>query len=153
MVSWSGCSRRPKHFAAGEVVQAAGFFSFIARVSLGAGPSLQPWVSCEPSCVLAFSFFEIPNPGAFCRVRDPYPLPKCVPSEHRYHSDPSPRLKAGDSGFQKSDQLSYTHFPPTIVRSIGISTMLPGGSFHGSRPRTTRSAHLPIDIEPFSASS
>src|SRR5262249_3584130 len=62
-------------------------------------------------------------------------------------------LKAGDSGLQKPHQLSYTHFPPTIVRSIGISTMLPGGSFHRSRPSTTRSAHLPIDIEPFSASS
>ena len=48
---------------------------------------------------------------------------------------------------------SQTHFPPTIVRSIGMLMMLEGSSLNTSRPRTTRSASLPASIEPFRFSS
>src|SRR6266508_225761 len=50
-------------------------------------------------------------------------------------------------------QLSYDQRPPAIVRSIGVSTSVDGSALNGSRPSTTRSAHLPISIEPFVASS
>src|SRR5262249_17372531 len=55
---------------------------------------------------------EIPS-GA----RDPYQLPDVFPSAHRGYMDPSPRLKAGDSGFQKKlfhhrDRESVIAFAP-----------------------------------------
>src|SRR5262249_33509836 len=43
----------------------------------------------------------------------------------------------------RADYASYTQAPPTIVRSIGIVTIVDGSSFFGSRPSTTRSASLP----------
>src|SRR5258708_19816166 len=50
-------------------------------------------------------------------------------------------------------QLSHTHRPPTIVRSIGILMMLYGSSLNTSRPSTTRSANLPGSIDPLRFSS
>jgi len=48
---------------------------------------------------------------------------------------------------------SHTHFPPTIVRSIGMLMSCVGSVLKGSRPRTTRSASFPGSIEPLTFSS
>jgi hypothetical protein len=44
---------------------------------------------------------------------------------------------------------SYTHRPPAMVRSIGISINSIGSTRSGSRPSTTRSASFPAVILPF----
>lgn len=70
--------------------------------------------------------------------------------------------KAYDAGIQHIEttliiickgQLSYTHFPPVIVRSIGMVISVDGSSLKGFRPNTTRSASLPASREPLLFSS
>ena len=50
-------------------------------------------------------------------------------------------------------QLSYTHLPPAMVRSIGIVIKVEGSSLNGLRPNTTRSASFPASKDPLLFSS